>query len=499
LYAALERQYDVKQFSAAQRWLVDIHPDVAAQLITAAADVALVISGEQGLIRDVSFGSEELAREIDGQTWVGRPWLQTVTAESRPKIEALLRDAAARAAPRWRQVNHRRDGADDLPVMYAAIPVGDRVVAVGRSLRPIATLQQRLLEAQQAMEREYSRLRQTETRHRLLFQVASEAVLIVDASTRRVIEANPAAVEMIEAAGGRRLVGETFPNGFEPSGVRAIEELLGTVRATGRTESARARADGGREFSVAVSLFREDSSTFFLVRLQLARSASAEPALPKTAVRVMDAVEGGPDAFLVTDSDGRVQFANRAFLDMAQLATPEQVRGEPLERWLGRPGVDFNLLAAHLREHGTLRLFATTVRGEYGSTTDVEICAVAVPDSGQPALGFTIRDVGQRLTTERRIARDRPRSVEQLTELVGRVPLKDLVRESSDMIERLCIEAALTITNDNRASAAEILGLSRQSLYAKLRRHGLGDLDAQDEAPAEGKGVDDADRPTPRA
>jgi DNA-binding NtrC family response regulator len=44
------------------------------------------------------------------------------------------------------------------------------------------------------------------------------------------------------------------------------------------------------------------------------------------------------------------------------------------------------------------------------------------------------------------------------------------------MIEKLCIEAALEITGDNRASAAEILGLSRQSLYAKLRRYGLGEL-----------------------
>ena len=72
--------------------------------------------------------------------------------------------------------------------------------------------------------------------------------------------------------------------------------------------------------------------------------------------------------------------------------------------------------------------------------------------------------------------------MEQVTELVGRVPLKELVRESSDVIERLCIEAALELTDDNRASAAEILGLSRQSLYAKLRRYGLGDLaDTTDE------------------
>ena len=69
------------------------------------------------------------------------------------------------------------------------------------------------------------------------------------------------------------------------------------------------------------------------------------------------------------------------------------------------------------------------------------------------------------------------RSPEQLVELIGRVSLKDLVRDATDVIERLCIEAALKLSGDNRASAAEMLGLSRQSLYVKLRRYGLGDLE----------------------
>jgi DNA-binding NtrC family response regulator len=56
------------------------------------------------------------------------------------------------------------------------------------------------------------------------------------------------------------------------------------------------------------------------------------------------------------------------------------------------------------------------------------------------------------------------------------VTLKDLVRETTDLVERLCIEAALELTKDNRASAAEILGLSRQSLYSKLHRFKLGNL-----------------------
>ena len=135
------------------------------------------------------------------------------------------------------------------------------------------------------------------------------------------------------------------------------------------------------------------------------------------------------------------------------------------------------MLTANLREHGAVRMFATVLRGEQGTTTDVEISAVSVPDGDVPCLGFVIRNVARRAAPPPAAAGALPRSAEQLTELVGRVPLKDLVRETTDLIERLCIEAALDLTGDNRASAAEMLGLSRQSLYVKLRRYGLGDLD----------------------
>jgi len=379
-------------------------------------------------------------------------------------------------------VNHRNDNGPDVPVLYAAMKINDEghVVAFGRSMRPMATLQQQLVSAQQSMEREYMKLRQAEARHRLLFQVASEAVLIVDAANRKILEANPAAAHLLDE-GGKRLVGRLFPDGFDEAGTQALQGLLGAVRATGRTDSVTVRsADGARQFSASASLFREERSSFFLIRLAALNAAGSVAAIPAQKSKVLEIVSSAPEGFVVTDLDGRIQFANRAFLDLAQLATEEQSRNESLERWLGRPGVDFNLLTAQLREHGSLRLFATQLRGEFGSIVDVEICAVSVVDGDDPCLGFTIRDVGQRVTFDRQVSRDKPRSVAQLTELVGKVPLKDLVRESTDMIEKLCIEAALEITGDNRASAAEILGLSRQSLYAKLRRYGLGELASAD-------------------
>ncbi|HVN99902.1 MAG TPA: transcriptional regulator PpsR, partial [Steroidobacteraceae bacterium] len=336
-----------------------------------------------------------------------------------------------------------------------------------------------LIEAQRSMEREYSRLRQAETRHRLLFQVALEAVVVVDASNSKIVEANPAAAEILGDA-ERRLAGRSFRELFEGRSRRTLDALYSKLDAAGHAEEFPVHVLGaGRALRISASQFREGRSVYYMVRLLPVELDNASISEQRRKSRVFEFVESSPDGFVVTDMKGAIVYANRAFLDLVQLTSEPQALNEPLDRWLGRPGVDFSLLATQLREHQTLKLFSTSLRGEYGSTTDVEICAVAVPEGGDPYCGFSIRDVSNRLPVDRRVANtvgDRPRSVEQLTGLVGRVPLKQLVRESTDMIERLCIEAALELTGDNRASAAEILGLSRQGLYAKLHRHGIAEI-----------------------
>lgn len=463
-----------RHFSFPRESLADIDPVTAGRAIERASDVALVLD-EQGIVRDVAFGSDELSRE-GFEDWLGKLWAETVTIESRPKIEALLRNAANDEAPRGRQVNHPSARGTDIPILYSAVPVGrgGRIVAVGRDLRQVAVLQQRLIEAQQSMERDYWRLRLAETRYRVLFQMSGEALLILDAATRKVLEINPAACELLGEAASR-LAGRGFPLGVDADGTRVLQAMLDTLIATGRADDVRVRLAGdGRALTVSASIFRQDDAAQVVVRIAGQAVESAEGAR-STRSRTLEFVARSPDALVVTDKDGRILMANRAFLDMAQIAAEDVARGEPLERWLGRPGVDVNVLSASLRRHGAVRLFSTTLRGEFGTVADVEVSAVDVPEGDAPCMGFVIRNIGRRLAGQRRPIPELPTSVEQLTELVGRVSLKDLVREATDVIERLCIEAALEVTNDNRASAAEMLGLSRQSLYTKLRRYGLSE------------------------
>jgi len=464
-------------FKSPKESLGDLAAPLVANLIAAATDVALVVDG-LGIIRDVAFNKEELSLELDAQgRWMGSKLSETVTSETRAKAEGLLQDAVAKKSSNWRQVNHPSAGGEDIPVLYSAINIGrnDRFVVVGRDLRPLAAMQQRLINAQQSMERDYVRFRHAETRYRLLFQVSSEAVMIVDAGSNMILDANPAALALLNES-APQLLKSSFIGCFDADSAQVIQSLLADVRATGRDRSARGHLAGGRrECGIAVSLFRQENASLFLIRLA-SQAALAESSALKATSTLLAYFETAADGLVITQFDGRVVKANPAFLEMAQLTSAEQARGELLDRWLGRAGVDFNVALANLRQSGSIKLFATSLRGEYGATADVEVSAVVMPaDDDKPDFGFAIRNVEKRLSPTPSSAREIPRSMAQLTELIGRVPLRDLVRETTDLIEKLSIEAALELTGDNRASAAEMLGLSRQSLYVKLRRFGLAE------------------------
>ncbi len=460
-------------FRAPSESLGTLDAGTAAALIEGMADIAVVVDAA-GVVNDVAFGDDDFLSDFSAD-WIGQPWLSTVSPETRPSLEALLSDAGQQSLTRWRQVTHAGAGGVEIPIQYRALRLSESgsIIAMGRNLQGMAALQQQLVDAQQALERDYWRFRQVETRYRLLFRMVAEAILIIDAPTQRVVEANPAAGQLLGETPAR-IIGRPFPEGFDNESTQAINGLLAGVRAAGRADDVKAKmTDGLQEFLVSASLLRQENASFLLVRLSPALANAAINTLPDAKARYLRVLENAPDCVVITDADGRILTANSTFLSLAEIATEQQARGETLDRWLGRPGVDLNVLMANLRQHTTVRLFATTLRGEYGSATDVEISAVAVRNSERPYFGFFIRDIGRRLSVEQPVSPEQTRWLDQLTDRVGRVPLKELVRESTDTIERLCIEAALKLTGDNRASAAELLGLSRQSLYVKIDRYGI--------------------------
>ena len=60
--------------------------------------------------------------------------------------------------------------------------------------------------------------------------------------------------------------------------------------------------------------------------------------------------------------------------------------------------------------------------------------------------------------------------LDRVLSCIGRKTLKQIVDAEKETVERACIEASLEMSQGNKALAAKLLGLSRQSFYAKLSK-----------------------------
>jgi len=84
-----------------------------------AGDFMLAVD-ENKIIRDIAVNVRDHAF---ANQWIGQKWSDTVTVESRPKIEQLL-DSDHPNRNVWRQVNHLHEG-EDVPVNYKVIKPRD--------------------------------------------------------------------------------------------------------------------------------------------------------------------------------------------------------------------------------------------------------------------------------------------------------------------------------------------------------------------------------------
>ena len=452
--------------------LGQLNPDEVAHIVQASADISLTLNRD-GVIQSIAFGNPDL-RSPNLEGWVGKNWLDVVTSESRPKIQALLQDANETSLSRFRQINVPSPGSADLPLLCATLKIGStgQIIALARDLREISLLQQRLVDAQQAIERDYTRLRQLEARYRVLFEMASEAVIVLDANTFKIIEANPRAADLLGDS-VKKLNGRLLMDYLTKGDRIQVQSLLSKVAYTSTVADLNTSIQSGQEVYLSAAPFRNENQSLILVTLKRAgefidRQDSSAQSL------VIQALENAPDGFIVTNSAGKILTANQAFLRLIMSDKLEQILNESLDRWLERSSVDLRVMLSNLQEKGAIKLFATSIRDTFGTLHPVEISAVSVPYP-HACLGFTIREVGSRIRSKIQPEESITRSSEELTQLVGRLPLKEIINETTDLIEQLCIKAALDLTRGNRVSASEMLGLSRQSLYIKLRKYNLSD------------------------
>lgn len=455
-----------------------IGPDVLGNIIAKAADISVVVS-ESGMVLSVLVNPDHASfGKLD--SWEGRDIREFLTIESVPKLEAQLdRFMEESEGLSSIELNHSDDTNLQFPIRYSFHGIGPdgAILMLGRDLRPIAEMQRQLIKAQMALEKDYETQREFDTRFRVLMEASREAFVFVAQGTGRIVEVNSTAAKML---GGtiEEIQGSALSQEFDS---RRKGELMASLNAQALSDAQRpiemtARRSRNTMF-VTSTAFRAAGERMLLCRLNT----------PEEEDIVADALgtdlgafyQEGVEGIVFTDEHGVIRAANESFLNFIDAAHLSRVKGRSLSDYFVRGVVDLKVLIENARRVGQMRLYATKLTSEFGSQVSVEISSSWLNDRANPAVVFVFRDASRaeaiRKTGPTSMNDDGMKSV---MELVGSASLKEIVSETNDVVEKMCIETAVELTRNNRVAAAEMLGLSRQSLYVKLRKYGLLEKDS---------------------
>ncbi len=436
-------------------------PELARTMVSLGGDIALVID-DQGVVQRVDQrASTPLAS--NAYTWIGQHWTETVTIECKGKVERLMAEASTTCATRKREVNHPTGNGASIPVAYTAMRLGARgpILAVGRDLGISAALQQKFVGAQKEMERNYAQARQAEARYRLLFQVATDAVFVVDGNTLNIIEANQSASELFDLTLGQ-VVGQNAAFGFERHSREIVTATLNNALKNGQSTETRAQLLGRiGSTSVTATPFRVIDSQQLLVRIRTTEQLGSSANLGATLARLVDSAS---DGVAVTDVDGAVLVANPAFLKLVQASTEAAVRGRPLSDWLSLPSQPFAELLSRVNREGMTGFVPSHMLAQDAIIKPVEVAATLLSEIDPPCIGFSIRlmpSPGGEISVA---VEPMQAAVQVLCDQIGSAALPELMRRASDVLQRNFIRMAMERAGADLNKAATMLGINRQQL-----------------------------------
>ena len=452
--------------------IVRLNPDIFGDVILRASDISLLID-TAGLILEVIYNTEN--KNLGNvEHWRTRNIREFITKESGIKLEELLNLSSSENEKIEKdiiQLNHIKNGGEDFPIQYSIHPTGvnNQILLFGRDLTQIAQAQQELMKTQLKFEREYDRYRSFDTKYRVILEQCGSAFIIVD-ETGQLIDFNKKASAITERTDLSQIkLEDLFDHG---TSIDMLNELEALNKNTNSNVFSLKLRGTNKDLQLKGTFFRSNDGVHTLIRLS--NPSNKRTSLSKEKVYLSDLYQKTSDAFVFIDEVGKIVDTNESFLVLTENPNIDEVVGRPFSDFMRNSDTDLKILTDNSKRLGKIRNYATDVITTFGSKIPVTISSTWVSNEDDDFYGFILRD-SSNVEFEKQDDNEK-HSWEATTKLVGSAPLKELVAQTGDIAERICLETALNLTNNNKVAAAELLSLSRQSLYVKLRKHNLLDI-----------------------
>jgi len=423
-------------------------------------------------------------------SWQGVRLEETLTPESREKLDAKLAklpnaadqrasgaDAAMLSNVGHIELNHVSGASNqEYPVQYSLhfLEHNQGFALFGRDLSILSAIQKQLVHAHLSLEQEREQQEQLLAKQHLILESLERPAFFVDAASGDILDHNQRLAGMLNLNTTTKNNSNINKFWTGQDGKKALLELVQAAEDQGSGHATLLAKADEQKLSAEVNIFRTAGKRTLFVKLNETDLVPGQETEDPNIHPFMDQL---PEGVAFFDHDGVIKSANEAFLDLTGIGHDITKSELSLARIFTRGQVELNILLDQATKSGVVSSFSTSIRTGYGAQRDVIISIVPLSLKKKGLLGLLMRsnDLSSQntlptLPAYQEVSED---EMQTMVNLVGNMPLKEIVAKSADVIEKVCIEAALKMTNNNRMAASELLGLSRQSLYVKLRKFGL--------------------------
>lgn len=435
---------------------------------TALADVVLTVADDGTILKSWSRETQPIPESED---WVGCALNDLLSTTSQAQILRARRFLDAGNVARARaQITLPLGPGRDLAIQVQLEQGPEGLRLVGQDQSSLIDAVSRADRLQLALETLSEEDRVARGLFHALLSHLKSATVLVDVATGRILDLTKAAVALLDLAGdvaGTSPSNAAFTQCFEGRRRSEFIDSLCAAATANRSVMAALRTDRG-DVTVRPEMARAGDSVILICHLTLVSEDDGDDGVAGFAALS----DGSPDGMVCLRSDGTITHANPAFQRMVGATSGTMLDDRPMAGFLLRGAIDVKAMTDPRRP----RTFASHLIGLTGLRLPVEIAVSDLPRGGH---GLILRDItlsdATRGTPDVAVPEGQSTTLGDPKRQVGNMPLRDIVAGMTDAVEKDCVEAALALTQNNRVAAAEMLGLSRQSLYVKLRKFGLLD------------------------
>ena len=338
--------------------LLDVSPDRFNKIITNTSDISILID-RSGLIIGLYLNKNlEVKPSVD--RWVSKNIRDVLTIESIEKVEKLLGNITYEQSKAFLpiELNHLDENKMEFPVAYRVnLLENNQILLAGRDLRPIAEIQQQLINAQLSIEREYEKYRGYDTRLRVILENTAESFIFIDSNTGQIVDGNQSAARLI-GLDLTSLINSDFNSLFKNN---VKEDFLNTLRNRNSTEESVKAEYILKKKNIALKItpavFRANTDILILCKLEEKISKVSN------SREIMTALESfyckNPDGIVFTDKFGSIAYANETFLSICGITEASDVYAKALNDVLVRGTVDLKILVENTIANGSMQLYTT--------------------------------------------------------------------------------------------------------------------------------------------